>query len=85
MLTVHDRALTIREACAANPGGGGMDARFTNPQTIRDCRLTADARPVIRVKGPVRLSGAPGNIGRTDRKLSKRERIARARANRKGR
>lgn len=44
----------IKYACAASGGGNGLDARFTNAWSRKDCRLTIGERPVIRRPTDVR-------------------------------
>lgn len=44
----------IRFACAASGGGNGLDARFTNAFSVKDCRTSADAASLIRRPTDVR-------------------------------
>lgn len=44
----------IRFACAASGGGNGLDARFTNAFSVKDCRTSAAAASLIRRPTDVR-------------------------------
>lgn len=65
MTTVYDRETTDYETSMASGGCNGMDARGTQATSVRDCRLRAKSRNVIRVATVVKPTG-----GRTDQTLS---------------
>lgn len=44
----------IRHACAASGGSNGLDARFTNAFSVKDCRTSATAASLIRRPTDVR-------------------------------
>ena len=44
----------IRYACAASGGSNGLDARFTNAFSVKDCRTSATAASLIRRPTDVR-------------------------------
>lgn len=51
----------INRAVAATGGANGMDARVTDAQSVRDCRLTDRKRPTIRVRSNVGLYRSAGD------------------------
>jgi len=61
--TGHD-TITMREACAPTCGALGEDLRFTNMDSVKNCRMHASSRPVIRSKSDVGLTtGIVGEHG----------------------